>query len=243
MTPRPLESTAMLDVFGNAALQISFTGLHGELSIEASSRTETLRNNPFDYLLLDSQFRKLPAAYDPRSKEALSPHLKREENDPRIDKWAKEVATFTQSDTQAFLLRLSSDIYRDYQSETRHSGAPYAPSETFDRKQGSCRDLAVLFMDACRSQDIACRFVSGYIYEPSRADSADLHAWSEVYLPGGGWRGYDPSRGVAVADRHIPIAVGPTADWAAPTEGCYISGDSDSKMSYEVNILEGFALN
>jgi transglutaminase-like putative cysteine protease len=91
-------------------------------------------------------------------------------------------------------------------------------------------------MDACRSQGIAARFVSGYIHEPHRVGHSELHAWAEVYLPGGGWRGYDPSRGVAVADQHIPVAAGPEAEWAAATEGCYIGTGADSSIEYEVMV-------
>ena len=113
-----------------------------------------------------------------------------------------------------------------------------SPLETFASKRGACRDLAVLFMDACRSLGIASRFVSGYIHEPGRIGTSELHAWAEVYLPGGGWRGYDPSRGIAVSDQHIPVATGPEPQWAAATEGFFIGNASDSTIDYEVTVSE-----
>ena len=116
--------------------------------------------------------------------------------------------------------------------------AAMSPSETLASKRGARRDLAVLFMYASRSLEIASRFVSGYIHEPGRIGTSELHAWAEVYLPGGGWRGYDPSRGIAVSDQHIPVATGPEPQWAAATEGFFIGNASDSTIDYEVTVSE-----
>ena len=73
-------------------------------------------------------------------------------------------------------------------------------------REGSCRDLAVLFCAACRALGLAARFVSGYERDASLQENGDLHAWAEVYLEGAGWRGYDPSRALAVAASHVAVA-------------------------------------
>ena len=83
---------------------------------------------------------------------------------------------------------------------------------------------------------IASRFVSGYVYEADRQGSSDLHAWAEVYLPGAGWRGYDPSLGLAVADQHIPLAAAPEPSAAAPTTGTFRGTAAKSMMEYRIEI-------
>ncbi|MGB7934938.1 MAG: transglutaminase-like domain-containing protein [Gammaproteobacteria bacterium] len=104
------------------------------------------------------------------------------------------------------------------------AGPPQPPEVTLDRGRGACRDLAVLFITMCRLQGIAARFVSGY---QARAETEHprryLHAWPEVYLPGGGWRGYDPGHGDAVAG-------------AAPIEGSFYGAGASSSLEYELNI-------
>jgi len=104
------------------------------------------------------------------------------------------------------------------------------------RKEGACRDLAVLFMDICRSLGLAARFVSGYKYSPDTPDQHELHAWAEVYLPGAGWRGYDPSWGLAVADHHVALAAGPAPQDAMPVTGTFRGTDVLSSLDYSVEI-------
>lgn len=90
--------------------------------------------------------------------------------------------------------------------EIRESGDPQTSAETFARRQGACRDLAVAYIECCRTVGIAARFVSGYKCGFDRpGEDAYMHAWVEIFLPGAGWRGYDPSIGLAVADGHIAL--------------------------------------
>lgn len=236
LTPSPSTSTSILDVFGNVAFQVSFEGNHRELTINVGSEVEASRSNPFDYLSLDSRVTNLPAFYDLRIGQALAPNLHRQSMDLAIGHWAGEVSASVDWQTQPFLLKLCETINLEYTIETRFEGATFSPTQTFAEKRGACRDLAALFIDACRTQGLAARFISGYVYEPGRTHGSELHAWAEIYLPGGGWRGYDPTLGIAVADSHIPVAAGPEPEWAAPTEGCYI-GTGDSKIDYQVQVV------
>ncbi|KAA1261339.1 Transglutaminase-like superfamily protein [Rubripirellula obstinata] len=237
IAPVPLHLCEVVDVFGNAAMQVSFSGVHLEVTIDIEARVETLRTQPFDYLSLDARATNLPAYYDAEVDKALAPYLHRQDVHPKIDQWAIMLAGSSGNQTQPFLLQATEQIARDYDSSNRYGGAPMSPGETFASKRGACRDLAVLMMDVCRSQGIASRFVSGYIHEPGHIGNSELHAWTEVYLPGGGWRGYDPSRGIAVSDQHIPVATGPEPSWAAATEGCYIGDASESSIEYEVSVV------
>ena len=105
---------------------------------------------------------------------------------------------------------------------------------TFREQKGSCRDFAVLFIACCRLQGIAARFVSGYI--PAEAgDRQHMHAWAEVYLPGMGWQGYDPTTGGGVGERHIAVAAAADASDAGPVRG-FFSGLADSEMSVELTV-------
>ena len=121
--------------------------------------------------------------------------------------WAAELAAAVEHNTTAFLMQLADRIHHDFQHVGRFEGEPMAPEETLAGRNGACRDTAMLFVAACRSQGLAARYVSGYsIHHPPEVSEHELHAWAEVYLPGAGWRGYDPSLGLAVADeRTEPI--------------------------------------
>ncbi|WP_225322951.1 transglutaminase family protein [Synechococcus sp. RSCCF101] len=137
---------------------------------------------------------------------------------------AHELWHETAADPLAFLWQLNQRIFDRCSHEVRHQGDPYPPSVTWSSRQGSCRDMAVLFMDVCRAMGLACRFVSGYQEGDPDWEYRHLHAWVEVYLPGGGWRGYDPTHGLAVADRHIALVAAPCSRLTAPVSGNLRSG-------------------
>src|ERR1019366_3681614 len=105
-----------------------------------------------------------------------------------------------------FLDRLSQTLFTRLERGIRVEGAAQAPAHTLAIGRGACRDVTVLFMAACRSLGIAARFVSGY---HAKADTPDgqrhMHAWPEVFLPGLGWRGFDPTHGIAVTDGHVAL--------------------------------------
>ena len=148
-------------------------------------------------------------------------------------------AANAQWNTLSFLSALSREIFQTCRQVTRPYGPPWPSDQTLSSQEGSCRDLAVLFCDACRVMGIAARFVSGYECASASSGSNDqdsyMHAWAEVYLPGIGWRGYDPSRGLAVSNRHIAVAAGFDHDLASPVAGWY-SGGSGSRMEASLSL-------
>ena len=97
-----------------------------------------------------------------------------------------------------------------------------SPATTLTSHAGSCRDFATLFIEACRSLGLAARFVSGYLYSPMLLqDQGTTHAWSEVYLPGAGWKGFDSTSGQVVGNQHIPVAVSRHPESVPPVSGSF----------------------
>jgi transglutaminase-like putative cysteine protease len=146
------------------------------------------------------------------------------------------IASQAQGETLRFLSLLTEQIYRDWDIDIREEGDPYPPEETFQTRRGACRDVAVMFVECCRLQGIAARFVSGYQEGDQDAAERFMHAWAEVYVPGGGWRGYDPTHGLAVADRHIAVAAAADARFAAPIEGAVRGTGATSRIEAEIKI-------
>ena len=105
-----------------------------------------------------------------------------------------------------FLTNLTTKIHDDFILESRQEGIPFAPDKTFEIKNGSCRDLVWMQIQLLRHMGIAAKFVSGYFYLPLENSEFELHAWLEVFLPGAGWIGFDPSHGILAGNSHIPIA-------------------------------------
>ncbi len=123
------------------------------------------------------------------------------------------------SESPHILQTLVQRLYKECSYTMREEGMPWEAGVTWRRKQGSCRDLTVLFMEVCRAMGLAARFVSGYEVGDEETSQWELHAWAEVYLPGAGWRGYDPTHGLAVGDRHIALAANPLPQYCAPVKG------------------------
>jgi transglutaminase-like putative cysteine protease len=232
ISPMPAGTTECLDQDGNLATNAWFNTPATELSAVSQFTVEMLRQNPFDYVLSGESLR-LPLWYRDPLCAALVPYRDERQVSDSVKQYAKSVAAGAQGSTLTFLTALSQRIFQDCRQVVRPYGDPWTSDQTLTAQEGSCRDAAVLFCDACRVMGIAARFVSGY--ECASADRADsyTHAWAEVYLPGIGWRGYDPSRGLAVSNGHVAVAAGFDFDLAAPVAGWY-SGESASRMDASI---------
>jgi transglutaminase-like putative cysteine protease len=178
---------------------------------------------------------------------------------------AQRLAAEAEHSVVAFLAHTTQWLFKEITPEVRLEGAPKLASETLHQKRGTCRDLTVLFMDICRGMGLASRFVSGYfssaIYDMNgnviRPTSTEigantgvstsantehgtgirqLHAWAEVYLPGAGWRGFDPSYGTAVADRHIACAAAHTPQLAAPVSGMFRQSKTQAQAQTQAHV-------
>ncbi len=219
VSPQPAGSTECLDQDGTLALNAWFTVPTNELSVISRFTVEMLRQNPFDYVIGESL--NLPLLYRDPLNSALTSYRSDGHVAESVRQFAKSVAAGAQENILTFLMALSRQIYQDCRQVVRPYGPAWRSDQTLNARQGSCRDTAVLFCDTCRAMGIAARFVSGYECASANRQDSYMHAWAEVYLPGIGWRGYDPSRGLAVSNTHVAVAAGFDPDLAAPVAGWY----------------------
>ena len=243
LNPEPTGISHSLELEGNCASHVWFSGTHEFVEIIAMSEVQTVRTNPFDFIFCPPEAADVPMSYPEPLRTLLKPYCVREASDNDINSFANEVARRNKGKTIPFLQDLCQTISQGFTKLHRKFGEPLHPSETFAHRHGACRDLSLLFMEVCRVQGLASRFVSGYTRVADRNDNRELHAWSEVFLPGGGWRGYDPSLGVAVSDNHVALAASPIAQGAAPVHGSFRGTGVESTLEYEVDIRtseEGF---
>lgn len=234
IVPTPAGTTECLDQDGNLALNAWFDTLTTELSVVSRFTVEMLRQNPFDYVIT-SESLNLPLWYREPLCDALMSYRNAGNLAEAVKQYAKWVAGNTQPDALSFLLELSRQIFQTCRQVTRAYGPPWPSDQTLSLREGSCRDLAVLFCDACRAMGIASRFVSGYECASAGSQYPSMHAWAEVYLPAIGWRGYDPARGIAVSNGHVAVAAGFDYDLASPVAGWY-SGGSRSQMEASLSL-------
>ncbi len=237
--PDPQGATKVMDLDGTAADILWFQGTTATLSITASSKVETLKSNPYDFILPGKEFDSLPFTYPDSQLDALQVYRARTETPAVVKDFAESVLKESGRDTLAFPKKLAETIHQSVQVEFREKGEPMPPQQVLKEKKGACRDLSVLFMDVCRAVGLASRFTSGYFFLKDETAKPELHGWAEVYLPGGGWRGFDPTHGLAVSDRHIALASGVHPVLAAPTNGKLRGTGAESKLSYAISIQAG----
>jgi transglutaminase-like putative cysteine protease len=233
--PQPAGWSDSSDSEGNAATHVWFVGATQLFTITSSFTLRTLRSNPFDFIMIDPAVEHVPLTYASEVAPSLAPYCVRSEGDTSVAQFARTIADEAEGKTLSFLTMLSRHTPEFCEHTVREEGDPQPAQVTLAQRKGSCRDLAVLFIEACRALGIAARFVSGY-REGSEAQKTRLHAWAEVYLPGGGWRGYDPTSGLAVADRHVAVATGRTPLLAAPVTGSFRGTGASLDMQVDIQV-------
>lgn len=215
--PQPKGRTDGVDLAGNVVSIVWFDELLSELSIQVDWAATTSRVNPFDFVL-PAHAATVPLAAEDNDLWRHYARARRESD--AVVQLAEKLSRETNS-TIDFLMNLSSHIYDNCETVVRETGDPWPAERTLAEQQGSCRDQAVLFNEVCRVLQMPARFVSGYVPPQPEQDEQYLHAWSEVYLPGAGWRGFDPTLGLAVSDAHVAAAAAGDPLDAAPTTGSF----------------------
>lgn len=234
VSPEPSGITHCHDLYGTNTETVWFGGLHDNLLIEVHSVVETHYGNSFDFIISDPNVLTLPSQYPPAISPVLEHYLVRDEPFPLSFALAQEIKLASRSETVPFLTALAEAIYQRLEYMLREHGDPWTPDETLRQGKGSCRDSAMLFIDACRSVGIAARFVSGYCFGDASI-GGDMHAWAEVYLPGAGWRGFDPSRGLSVNDDYIVVSAAQQSQGASPTSGSF-RGEASAHMTAQIDV-------
>lgn len=213
------------DLFDNVVAQCFYPREEDRLVYTLRMVIAAEERNPFGFLL-DSRALQWPVEYTPRERAVLDAFLPEEKSD-----WPPALRPMTDSATVDALVTMNRWIHGNIAYERRDEGEALAPSETLRRRRGACRDTAVLLAAALRAQGLAARLVSGFLWESAgdpaerKADSA-LHAWTEVFLPGAGWIGMDPSNGVFVDHHYLATAVGVGPADIEPVSGLYFGHET-----------------
>ncbi len=244
ITPAPVDLQWLHDVFGNSVAVARFSGRAEELRFDSHVRLDHAPSGADD-LHLDANGATWPFSYGPEEGPDLSRTIERHFPDPEreVDRWARRfVRGDGPTDTLEMLSGITHAIRREFTYIARESGGTQPPGRTLKLGSGTCRDFAVLMMEAVRSLGLAARFVSGYLYSPGRDGRGHVgggatHAWVRVYLPGAGWVEFDPTNGIVGNRDLIRVAVARQASQAVPLSGTWTGFPADSLgMDVEVHV-------
>jgi len=234
IAPEPLGRNDHLDFEGNRVTQVWFENETDHFDIQLNMQVETLRHNAFDFILAP-EVDVLPINHV-EDFIFTRGYLERLEIDETVTAFAMGISRSVNNNTLSFLNALNQKLFADFKHIHRESGEPQSPAHTLQSRHGACRDLTVLFIDCCRSVGIAARFASGYQKGDLQSERRHLHAWPEVYLPGGGWIGFDPTHGKPIADTHVTIAAAAHARDTMPVIGGFSGNGITSTLNYMLQI-------
>ncbi len=239
VSPQPAGLSTGIDAENNAFHLVWFNDLTDTFKIESSFIVETLKANPFDSFLTSGDTLPLVFPGDERTvlgscldTAALMDTAERK----LIDDLSRQILAGSEGSVFGFLKRLNSSLFDTIEKIVRLEGGLQPIGQTIATARGACRDTALVFMAVCRFNGIPARFVSGCQEGDPDQREGELHAWAEVYLPGFGWKGYDPTHGLAVADRHIAYGASAIPENISPVTGSFRGTGATSRMSHMVEI-------
>jgi uncharacterized protein (DUF2126 family)/transglutaminase-like putative cysteine protease len=234
------------DPYGNYQARLVFPKKVTEFVVEVDVVADMVVVDPFDFFL-DDYADKTPFSYEGGVKTELIPYLEIKENSEHLLDYVSKIRSLIKPQrTVDFLVNLNMQLYNDVKYIIRMEPGVQTCEETLTLKKGSCRDSAWLMVQVLRHLGFAARFMSGYLVQlvpdvksldgPSGplTDFTDLHAWTEVYLPGAGWVGLDPTSGLFAGEGHIPLAGTPDPSSAAPITG--LVDDCEVEFLFDMSI-------
>jgi uncharacterized protein (DUF2126 family)/transglutaminase-like putative cysteine protease len=238
------------DPQGNFQARLVFLEKTDEFKVEVELTADMAAINPFDFFLEDAA-KEFPFTYDAILAHELKPYLELEPLGPNLRTLLSRIPR-SKRNTIDFLVDLNGLIKNEIQYTVRLEPGVQTVEETLKLKSGSCRDSAYLLVQTARHLGLASRFVSGYLIQLTadvkpvdggaagpEADFTDLHAWTEVYLPGAGWVGLDPTSGLLAGEGHIPLAATSDPETAAPITGSFATEEGDdveTKFDFHMSV-------
>jgi len=232
----------MHDVFGNSVALVDFSAPAAELRIVSTLTIER-------YGLARLEFRIAPEAehypFMHSADDRTDLGRLRERHYPdrgEVEEWARQFVLETPANTFNLLSTMNGAMRGTFEYRAREEEGTQTPVETLERKSGTCRDYALLFIEAARALGFGARFVTGYLYDPS-LDGGDAlqgagatHAWAEIYLPGAGWIEFDPTNGLVAGENLIRVAVTRDPAQAVPISGSFAGEGAYRGMEVEVTV-------
>jgi transglutaminase-like putative cysteine protease len=212
------------DVLDNSVCLVAITQPTDLLRIDSTVVIQHYDENPFDFLVDDYALMH-PFAYTASDRIELEPFLAAVYPDDResVVGWLQASGWQQATETFALLDSINRGIATGFSYQLREEQGVQSLGTTLQMRSGSCRDFAALFTEACRHLGLASRFVSGYLFTwAGDARNAATHAWAEVYLPGAGWKGFDPTSGEVAGDRHVAVAVARHPEAVPPVAGDFL---------------------
>ena len=244
ITPKDHFINWQQDPFGNYLARLVFPEKTHEFKVTVDLVADMATINPFDFFV-DENARDWPFKYEAELKEELTPYLKAVEPGPLLRDYIRGLKIEAKTSLD-FIWALNQQLQHDIRYLIRMEPGVQTPEETLKNCSGSCRDSGWLLVHILRHYGLAARFVSGYLIQlkadmksldgPSGTDHdfTDLHAWAEVYLPGAGWIGLDPTSGLFAGEGHIPLAATPAPQSAAPITG--VHEEAEVQFSHHMQV-------
>ncbi|MFA5923525.1 MAG: transglutaminase family protein [Methylococcaceae bacterium] len=228
------------DVYDNAVAQATFLEPCSRLSIDSRVLIQHYDDQPLDFLVADYAV-FFPFQYDAAERVDLGPYLSAifNQDKPMLSTWLRQFWYSGQVvETYILLEWINKAIATGFTYQQREEPGVQTPATTLNNRAGSCRDFATLFIEACRSLGLAARFVSGYLYSPALPQGQGAtHAWSEVYLPGAGGKGFDSTTGQVVGNDHITVSVGRHPESVPPVSGSFIAAPTANCQSPVMSVV------
>ena len=239
--PAPADVRWLQDVFGNAVAIATFDRRAKRLVFDSRVRVQ---HDPGAVQTVDIEdyAQTYPFTYASEEMPDLLRSIERQHHDPlrKIDEWAKRfVDSDAPTDTLGMLAAMTAAIHDEFTYVARPEKGTQTPIETLSRRKGTCRDFAMLMIEAARALGFAARFVSGYVYNPTatevRTGGGNTHAWVRVYLPGSGWVEFDPTNGIIGSRGLIRVGIARDIYQAVPISGTW-SGFPGSFLDMAVTV-------
>ncbi|MES1196045.1 MAG: transglutaminase family protein [Steroidobacter sp.] len=230
----------MRDEYNNSVALATFTESTQMLEIASEVIVQQYDEMPLDFVVANNAVH-YPFTYDMDAVAVLQPYLtlQTQTHQFMLRQWLQQYWSAGENiQTYTLLMRLCEAIHRNFKDQAREQPGVQTAGETLARGMGSCRDFANLLMEAVRMLGLAARFVSGYLNTPVQETAGSTHAWTEIYIPGVGWKGFDPTLGEIVGGKHIAVAASRLPDAVSPVTGSFFGPvGADLFVGVEVTTL------